>query len=97
MTDDNFASIVRAVETGRGIYGNVRKTVNFLMSANMSEIIIIIGAILLGWDHTVATQLLFINLVADGLPGFALSREPVHDNVMNQDPVSLRIVCLRMV
>ena len=89
LTDDNFASIVRAVETGRGIYGNVRKTVNFLMSANMSEIIIIIGAILLGWGSPlIATQLLFINLVADGLPGFALSREPVHDNVMNQDPVS---------
>src|SRR5699024_4773805 len=62
LTDDNFASIVRAVETGRGIYGNVRKTVNFLMSANMSEIIIIIGAILLGWGlPLIATQLLFIN------------------------------------
>jgi calcium-translocating P-type ATPase len=89
LTDDNFATIVHAVETGRGIYGNVRKTVNFLMSANMSEIVIIIAAMLFGWGSPlIATQLLFINLVADGLPGFALSREPVHDNVMNRKPIS---------
>ncbi|SCC05830.1 cation-translocating P-type ATPase [Weissella bombi] len=89
LTDDNFATIVHAVETGRGIYGNIRKTVNFLMSANMSEIVIIVAAMLFGWGSPlIATQLLFINLVADGLPGFALSREPVHDNVMNQKPVS---------
>ncbi|MGO3468047.1 MAG: cation-translocating P-type ATPase [Weissella hellenica] len=89
LTDDNFATIVHAVEVGRGIYGNIRKTINFLMSSNMSEIVIIVAAMIFGWGSPlIATQLLFINLVADGLPGFALSREPVHDNVMNQKPVS---------
>jgi magnesium-transporting ATPase (P-type) len=88
LTDDNFATIVDAVEQGRGIYANIRKTINFLLSANISEILTIVIAIIVGWGSpVVAVHLLFINLVADGLPGFALSREPSHDNVMDEKPI----------
>lgn len=91
LTDDNFATIVHAVEEGRGIYGNIRKTINFLMSANMSEIIVIVVAMILGWGSPLmAAQLLFINLVADGLPGFALAKEPPHGDVMRDKPVNPR-------
>ena len=91
LTDDNFATIVHAVEEGRGIYGNIRKTINFLMSANMSEIIVIVVAMILGWGSPLmAAQLLFINLVADGLPGFALAKEQPHGDVMRDKPVNPR-------
>lgn len=89
LTDDNFATIVHAVEEGRGIYGNIRKTINFLMSANMSEIIVIVMAMIFGWGSPfMAAQLLFINLVSDGLPGFALAKEPAHGDVMNEKPIN---------
>lgn len=88
LTDDNFATIVDAVSEGRGVYVKVRKTINFLLSANMSEILVIIIAMLLGWGSPLLpVHLLFINLVSDGLPGFALSREPMLTNVMNQPPM----------
>lgn len=80
---------MHAVEEGRGIYGNIRKTINFLMSANMSEIIVIVMAMIFGWGSPfMAAQLLFINLVSDGLPGFALAKEPAHGDVMNEKPIN---------
>lgn len=89
LTDDNFATIVDAVAEGRGVYVKVRKTINFLLSANMSEILVIIIAMLLGWGSPLLpVHLLFINLVSDGLPGFALSREPMATDVMKRKPMA---------
>lgn len=88
LTDDNFATIVDAVAEGRTVYSNIRKAVNFLLSCNISEIFIVLIAMLLGWGApVVALQLLFINVVADGLPGFALSREKAEKNVMLEKPI----------
>ena len=88
LTDDNFATIINAISEGRGVYVKVRKTINFLLSANISELIVILIAMLLGWGSPLLpVHLLFINLVADGLPGFALSREPMLTNVMNEPPM----------
>ena len=88
LTDDNFATIINAISEGRGVYVKVRKTINFLLSANISELLVILIAMLLGWGSPLLpVHLLFINLVADGLPGFALSREPMLTNVMNQPPM----------
>ncbi|OTP11003.1 calcium-translocating P-type ATPase, PMCA-type, partial [Enterococcus sp. 10A9_DIV0425] len=73
LTDDNFATIVDAVSQGRSVYQNIRKAINFLLSCNISEIFIVLLAMLLGWGAPfTAVQLLFVNVVADGLPGFAL-------------------------
>lgn len=84
LTDDNFATIISAIEEGRGVYVKVRKTINFLLSANISELI----AMILGWGSPLLPiHLLFINLVADGLPGFALSREPMLTDVMDKAPM----------
>jgi len=92
LTDDNFATIINAISEGRGVYIKVRKTINFLLSANISEILVIFIAMLLGWGSPLlAVHLLFINLVSDGLPGFALSREPMLTNVMNQPPMAKHV------
>ncbi|MGX7196861.1 cation-translocating P-type ATPase [Enterococcus olivae] len=88
LTDDNFATIVDAVEQGRTVYQNIRKTVNFLLSCNISEIFIVLLAMLFGWGAPfTAVQLLFVNVVADGLPGFALGREPAEAGIMEDTPV----------
>lgn len=88
LTDDNFATIVDAVSQGRAVYRNIRKAINFLLSCNISEIFIVVIAMLLGWGAPfTAVQLLFVNVVADGLPGFALGREPVEKGIMNEPPV----------
>ncbi|KGK76727.1 metal ABC transporter ATPase, partial [Enterococcus faecium] len=83
LTDDNFATIVDAVSQGRSVYQNIRKAINFLLSCNISEIFIVLIAMLLGWGAPfTAVQLLFVNVVADGLPGFALGREPAEHGIM---------------
>lgn len=88
LTDDNFATIVDAVSQGRSVYQNIRKAINFLLSCNISEIFIVLIAILLGWGAPfTAVQLLFVNVVADGLPGFALGREPAEHGIMDQPPI----------
>lgn len=88
LTDDNFATIVDVVAEGRTVYKNIRKAVNFLLSCNISEIFIVVVAMLAGWGAPVnALQLLFINVVADGLPGFALSREQAEKNIMSEKPI----------
>ncbi|MBO0422240.1 calcium-translocating P-type ATPase, PMCA-type [Enterococcus plantarum] len=88
LTDDNFATIVDAVGQGRAVYRNIRKAVNFLLSCNISEIFIVLIAMLLGWGAPfTAVQLLFVNVVADGLPGFALGKEPAEKGIMDEAPI----------
>ncbi len=88
LTDDNFATIVDSVSQGRSVYKNIRKAINFLLSCNISEIFIVLIAMLLGWGAPfTAVQLLFVNVVADGLPGFALGREPAEHGIMDQPPI----------
>ncbi|QDT52761.1 Calcium-transporting ATPase 1 [Caulifigura coniformis] len=87
LLDDNFASIVSAVEEGRGIYDNIQKALVFLLSCNCGEILLMLGASLLGWPAPLLPiQLLWINLVTDGLPALALSFEPPEPGVMNHPP-----------
>ncbi|MEK6983151.1 MAG: cation-translocating P-type ATPase [Nanoarchaeota archaeon] len=87
LTDDNFASIVNAVEEGRGTYDNIRKYIGFLLSGNIGEVLIIFIGILLGLPLALtATQLLLINLVTDGLPALALSTDPFEPNAMSRKP-----------
>ncbi|MGO2266451.1 MAG: cation-translocating P-type ATPase [Vagococcus salmoninarum] len=88
LTDDNFATIVDAVAEGRTVYANIRKAINLLLTCNISEIFILVIAMLLGWGApVVALQLLFVNVVADGLPGFALGREKAEKGIMSQKPI----------
>lgn len=87
LTDDNFASIVDAVEEGRRIYSNIRKFVSFLLSCNIGEILVIFIAMLLGWGTPLfAIQLLWINLITDSLPAFALGLESKEENLMEREP-----------
>lgn len=88
LTDDNFATIVHAVEEGRRVYDNIKKTVYYLLSANVAEILIMLIAVLIGWGTPLTSiQLLFINVIADGIPGFGLSREEAEANIMTRNPV----------
>jgi len=87
LTDDNFASIVNAVEEGRCIYDNIRKVLHFLMSCNFGEILIMLFASLLGWPAPLLPiHLLWVNLITDGLPALALSREPAEPDLMRRPP-----------
>lgn len=87
LTDDNFASIVNAVEEGRGVYENIKKFIYSLISTNMAEVLIVFVAILLGLKlPLLAIQLLWINLLTDGLPAIALGLEPISKSVMAKKP-----------
>lgn len=87
LTDDNFASIVAAVEEGRVIFANIRKCVFFLLSCNLAEIMIIFFAILLGWPiPLLPIHLLWLNLVTDAFPVFALGMEKKEPDVMKVCP-----------
>jgi len=87
VIDDNFASIVAAVEEGRTIFDNIRNFVVYLMSANIGEIILIFGGILLGLPiPLLAMQILWVNLVTDSLPALALSLEPGEPDAMRRPP-----------
>jgi Ca2+-transporting ATPase len=87
LLDDNFASIVSAVEEGRAIYDNIQKVVHYLLSSNASEILLVFIAAVLGWPAPLlAVQLLWINLVSDGFPALALSIEPPERDVMRRRP-----------
>jgi Ca2+-transporting ATPase len=87
LTDDNFATIVEAVREGRGIYDNIKKVVTFLLGTNIGEVLTVLFAMLF-WKETplLSMQLLWINLVTDGLPAIALGMEPVEGDVMNRRP-----------
>lgn len=87
LTDDNFASIVNAVEEGRGVYDNIRKYIGYLLSGNIGEVAIIFIGIIVGLPLPLtATQILFINLVTDGLPALALSADPFEPYAMSRKP-----------
>jgi len=87
LTDDNYASIVSAVEEGRIIYSNIRKFVYFLLSCNVGEIGIIFVATLAGWPLPLtAIQLLILNLITDGAPALALGLEKGDPGIMNRPP-----------
>lgn len=87
LTDDNFTTIVHAIEEGRNIYNNIKKTIIFLLSCNLGEIICIFLSTLLNWDlPLVATQLLWVNLVTDTLPALALGIDPGDKDVMKCSP-----------
>ncbi len=87
LTDDNFASIVRAVSEGRTIYSNIRKVVGFLLSCNIGEILVIFLAMLANLEvPLVAIQLLSINLITDAFPAFALGMEKEEPGVMDRHP-----------
>ncbi len=89
LMDDNFATIVDAVEEGRGIFQNIKKAVHFLISCNIGEIMTIFVAILLGKSSPLLpVQLLFINLVTDSFPAICLGLEPPEKDIMKHPPVS---------
>jgi Ca2+-transporting ATPase len=91
LTDDNFASIVAAVEEGRGIFGNIKKYLMYLLSSNIGEIGLMAGATLLGLPLPLtAVQLLYVNLVTDGLPALALSVDPPERDLMRRKPIDPR-------
>jgi Ca2+-transporting ATPase len=87
LTDDNFVSIVNAIEQGRTIYNNIRKVIGYLLSANIGEIMIMLLAIVFRFPvPLVATQLLFVNLLTDALPAFALGMEEKEAGIMAKKP-----------
>ncbi len=87
LSDDNFATIVAAIEEGRGIYENIRKTVIFLVSSNVAEVAIVFFGVMLGLPlPLLAIQILWVNLVTDGLPAIALAMDPVDPLVMRNKP-----------
>lgn len=87
LLDDQFLTIVSAIEEGRGIFDNVRKFVNFLISCNIAEVITVLLGILFFNDLVLtAAQLLFINIVTDGLPAVALGSDPAQENILDSKP-----------
>jgi len=86
LADDNFATIVSAIEEGRRIYDNIRKTIQFLLGSNMSEVISIFIATLMGFVLFKPIHLLFINLITDSIPAVALGMEPAEPGIMERPP-----------
>lgn len=87
LLDDSFATIVDAIEEGRGIYDNIQKTIMHLLSGNLSEVLIIFLAVLFGWNLPLtAIMLLWINLITDGAPALALAVDPYSKDTMKQKP-----------
>ncbi len=87
LTDDNFASIVAAVEEGRGIFGNIKKYLMYLLSSNIGEMIIMTAATLFGWPVPLsAVQILYLNLATDGFPALALAVDPPEKDLMLRKP-----------
>ena len=87
ILDDNFATIVAAVEEGRIIYQNIRRFIRFLLTSNLGEVITVVGAMALGMPAIfIPIQILLINLITDGLPAIALGMEPAEQSIMKRPP-----------
>ncbi len=87
ITDDNYATIVSAVEEGRIIYDNMKASIKYLIGSNIGEILSILGGALLGWPFILLPiQILYINLITDGLPALALALNARHRNIMTRSP-----------
>ncbi len=87
LADDNFATIVSAIHEGRQIFDNIKKYLVYLLSANISEILILTFAVVMGWPFPLlAKHILYINLATDGSPAIALSMEPSEPDIMRRKP-----------
>jgi Ca2+-transporting ATPase len=87
LTDDNFSTIIVAIEQGRNIYNNIKKSVIFLLTCNLGEVITMFVTLSIGWESPlIATQLLWINLITDSLPAVALGMDPGDPDVMKEKP-----------
>ncbi len=87
LTDDNFASIEKAVREGRGIYANIQKTVWFLLSSNFGEVITMLVAVLVGYPFPLtALHILWVNLITDGIPALALGADSKDPDIMKEKP-----------
>lgn len=87
LTDDNFATIIKAVESGRNIYENIKKAIQFLLAGNFAAILVVIVASLMSLPVPFApVHLLFINLLTDSLPAIAIGMEPADRDLLNQPP-----------
>jgi Ca2+-transporting ATPase len=94
LTDDNFASIVNAVEEGRGIYDNIKKFINYLLSSNFGEVLVLFVAMLIGFRDPsgsiaiplIAVQILWMNLITDGFPALALGVDTASPRIMDRKP-----------
>ena len=87
LTDDNYATIVYAIEQGRNIYSNIKKSVIFLLTCNLGEVVAVFFTLLIGWKAPlIATQLLWINLITDSFPAIALGMDPGNPDVMKDKP-----------
>ncbi|MCL2782948.1 MAG: cation-translocating P-type ATPase, partial [Propionibacteriaceae bacterium] len=88
LTNDNFATIVAAIREGRTVFGNIRKTIDFLLVCNLSEIVIMLGAQLMGWGIPLTpVMLLLINVLGDGIPGLHLAKEHGDEHMMTRKPI----------
>ena len=88
LMDDNFATIAEAVKQGRGIYDNIRKFIRYMLACNFGEVVTMFAGVLFGLPLPLyPIQILWVNLVTDGLPGIALGVDPVTDDIMNRKPV----------
>ncbi|MGR3741279.1 calcium-translocating P-type ATPase, PMCA-type [Companilactobacillus sp. DQM5] len=86
LADDNFATIVNAIKEGRKVFSNIQKSIQYLLSANLGEVLTLFMMTLLSWDILKPVQLLWINLVTDTLPAIALGVEPSEKDIMKQKP-----------
>ncbi|QIL46082.1 cation-translocating P-type ATPase [Vagococcus coleopterorum] len=86
LADDNFSTIIVAVEEGRKVFSNIQKTVQYLLAANLGEVLTLFIATLLGWDTLLPVHLLWINVVTDTFPAIALGLEPAEKDVMDHAP-----------
>ena len=86
LADDNFATIVVAVEEGRKVFANIQKAIQYLLSANLGEVLTLFMMTMLGWQILAPVHILWINLVTDTLPAIALGVEPTEKNIMQKQP-----------
>ncbi len=97
LTDDNYATLVTAVEEGRTIFDNIKAAIKYLVGCNIGEILAVVVGMLLGWPLILTPlQLLYINLVTDGMPAIALALTPKHDRIMKLKPRTSRNIFDRL-